>query len=404
VIDVSFDIVIATRTRPTRAMVESHLLESRWRLTLEGDLAADKGNLTAESRGLFRHKHIFVLSGPDPAEHVDLPYPVQQVLQGRAFLLEMNLPWGLDEKDMSRAFALCEHLARECDGAVFDPQEDRLRYPVVPDKPTRREPVLTPIRQLTLEWYFQASEANNASRFLETTRRIWPEAVPTRFGQYEPLRFKMADADGEDAFLDLWQPGNSSFFWKAKKPVFGGSIFWSPSREPPDGARPKVTLSLDVNATAIETDQAMCDRAVDLFAAVAEDLGPFFGAGYVTRGVLAGSRGAQWYGQGTENFSADWISGPWWLGLPIKPTWLTWYGEPYRDLVTASLDGLSASRERGLLVRLGPTPLDTEQLRGRAPDLPTELLVKVESRPGEGPMKHITEYERTPARYIPSLD
>ena len=118
----SFDIVIATRTPPTRAMVESHLLESGWRLTLEGDLAADKGNLTAESRGLLRHKHIFILSGPDAAEHEDLPHPVQQVLRGRAFLLEMNLPWGLGEKDMSRAFALCEHLARECGGAVFDPR------------------------------------------------------------------------------------------------------------------------------------------------------------------------------------------------------------------------------------------------------------------------------------------
>ena len=214
----------------------------------------------------------------------------------------------------------------------------------------------------------------------------------------------MADPGGEDAFLDQWRPETSSFFWRAKKPVFGGSIFWSPEVEPPDGAEPKVTLSLDVNATAIETDPLMCDRAVELFVAVASDLGAFFGAGYVTRGVLAGSRGAQWYGEGTENLSSDWISGPWWLGLPVKPTWLSWFGRPYRDLVAASVDGLSAERERGLLMRLGPTPLDTDQLRGLAPDLPTELLVKVVTRPGEGPMKYIKEYERTPASHIPSLD
>ena len=400
----SFDIVIATRTRPTRAMVESHLREAGWRLTLEGDLAGDEGDLTAESRGLLRRKHIFILSGPDPAEQEDFPYAVQQVLRGRAFLLEMNLPWGLSQKDMTRAFALCEHLAQVCDGAVFDPQEGRLWYPVVPNKPARREPALTPVRQLTMEWYFQASEAEDGAKFLETTRRIWPEAVPTRFGSYEPLRFKMADPDGENAFLDQWQQGNSSFFWKAKKPIFGGSIFWSPNREPPDGARSRVVLSLSLNATAIETDQAMCDRAVDLFAAVAEDLGAFFGAGYVTRGVLTGSRGAQWHGQGTENFSDDWISGPWWLGLPTKPTWLTWYGEPYRDLVTPSLNGLSVLRERGLIVRLGPTPMDTDQLRGRAPNLPSDLLVAVQATRGEGPMKDITQYERTPATYIPSLD
>jgi hypothetical protein len=399
---VSFEIVIATRTRPTRAMVESYLLASRWRLTLEGDLAADKGNLAAESRGLLRRKHIFILSGPDPAEHDDLPYPVQQVLHGGAFLLEMNLPWGLGEKDMSRAFALCEHLARECDGAVFDPQEDRLRYPIALAKPPRRKPVLTPIRQLTLEWYLHASGASDGTTFLQTTQRVWPEAVPTRFGLYEPLRFKMADADGEHAFLQLWQTGDS-FFWKGKKPVFGGSIFWSSNREPPAGARSRVVLSLSINATEIETDQAMCERAVDLFAAVAKDLGAFFGAGYVTRGVLAGSRGAEWYGKGTEAFGDDWISGPWWLGLPSKPTWLTWFGEPYRDLVSPSLDGLSVSLDRGLIVRLGPTPMDTDQLRGHAPDLPTELLVDVQAKPGDGPMKNITQYERSAAGYIPLL-
>ncbi len=384
-------------------MVESHVREAAWRLTLDGDLAADKGNLTAESRGLLRRKHIFILSGPDPAEHEDLPHPVRQVLPGRAFLLEMNLPWGLDEKDMARAFALCEHLARECDGVVFDPQEDRLRYPLVPDKRARREPALTPIRELTLEWYLHSSETIDGAKFLQATRRIWPEAVPTRFGPHEPLRFKMADPDGENAFLDQWQPGNSFFFWKARKPIFGGAIFWSPSREPPDGTHSKVTLSVSLNASAIESDQAMCDRAVDLFAVIAEDLGAFFGAGYVTRGVLTGSRGAQWHGEGTENFSDDWISGPWWLGLPAKPTWLTWYGEPYRDLVTSCLNGLSVPRERGLIVRLGPTPMDTDQLRGRAPNLPSDLLVAVEATRGEGPVENITQCERTPARSIPSL-
>lgn len=400
----SFDIVIATGKRPTRAMVESHLRESGWRLTLEGELAGDKGNLTAESRGLLRHKHIFILSGPDPAEHEDLPHPVQQVLHRRAFLLEMNLPWGLNEKEMSRAFALCEHLARVCDGAVFDPQEGRLRYPVMPDKPTRREPVLTPVRQLTLEWYFKASEANDGAVFLETTRRIWPEAAPVRFGPCEPLRFKMTDPEGENAFLGQWRPANFSFFWTARKPIIGGSIFWSPSVEAPEGARARVVLALTLNATAIETDKALCDRAVELFAAVAEDLRAFYGAGYVTRGVLIGSRGAQRYGKGTENFSDDWISGPWWLGLPAKPTWLTWFGEPYRDLVSAPLNGLSELRDRGLLVRHGPKPLDTDQLGGSSLDLSSDVLVSIRATQGEGPMRNITHYERTPAKYIPLQD
>ena len=385
-------------------MVESHLREVGWPLSLDGDLAGEAGNLSAESRGLLRRKHIFILSGPDPAEHEDLPYLVQQVLAGQAFLLEMNLPWGLDEKEMKRAIALCEHLARICVGAVFDPQGDRLLFPVVSQKPRRREPVLTPVRELTLEWYLAASGASDGANFLDLTRRIWPEAAPTRFGPYEPLPFKMADPNGETGFLEQWQPGNSSFFWKAKKPIFGGSIFWSPSHPPPPGMCARVVLSLNLNATAIENDLTMCDRAVDLFTAVAEGLGAFFGAGYVTRGVLTGSRGAQWYGRGTENFADDWIKGPWWLGVPAKPTWLNWFGPPYRDLVASSLEGLAATREQGLLVRLGPSPMDTGQLAGRAPDLPPDLLVGMVLTSGERLMRNTVQYERTPARLIPPFD
>jgi hypothetical protein len=109
------------------------------------------------------------------------------------------------------------------------------------------------------------------------------------------------------------------------------------------------------------------------------------------------------YGQGTENFSDDCIRGPWWLGLPSKPTWLTWFGAPYRELVSPSLNGLAVPGDQGLFVRLGQEPMDTDQLKGRTPGLPSELLVNIEAKPGDGPMRSITHYERIPAKHIPPL-
>ncbi|MEA2536864.1 MAG: hypothetical protein QOF11_1098 [Chloroflexota bacterium] len=405
----SFDIVIATRTPPTRGMVESHLRDVGWRLSLEGDLGGDDANLMAESRGLLRRKHVFVLSGPFPAEQEDLPDPVQQVIRGRAFLSEMNLRWGLGDKDMSRAFALCEHLALTCDGAVFNPQDDALVFPDVSAKPRRREPVMTPVRQLTLEWYLPTSSAGNGARFLEIVRRVMPEALPSRFGLHEPLRFKLADPTGEAEFLALWQPTTWLFFWKSKKPVFGGSVGWSPDRPAPPGKRPKVEIHIDINATAIENDPATCDRVVEMFVTVAEELGAFYAAGYVTRGVLTGTRGAQWYGQGTENFAFDWINGPWWIGLPPKATWLTWFGPPYQDLVAPTLDGHAVQREHGLLVRLGSKPMDSDEIRSRTPALPNELLAGMSPVYGKVAMQDTGEpmvlnYERSPAELIPPFD
>src|SRR4051812_36390384 len=150
----SFDIQIATRRPPTRAMVEAHLATTGWRLALSGDLAGEAGNMVAETRGFFRRQRpIFILSGPHRAEHEDLPAAVARVIRGRSFLTEMNLPWSVaGSKDVRRCFALCEDLARECDGAVYDPQEGELVFPDLP-KSGRREPKLTPSRQLTLEWY-----------------------------------------------------------------------------------------------------------------------------------------------------------------------------------------------------------------------------------------------------------
>jgi hypothetical protein len=313
----------------------------------------------------------------------------------------MSIPSSVDDKDAARALALCEHIARTGEGAVYDPQSDEVLFPEVSRKPPVREPVLTPVRQLTLEWYLAANQAIDGAKFLEAARRIWPEALPVRFGPYEPMRFKMADPAGEAGFLEQWQP-DSSFFWISKKPMFGGSFFWSPSGPEPAGKRARVALSQSLNATAIEHDQTMCDRAVELFVAVADDMRAFFGAGYVERGVLLGPRGGQRYGPDTEMFSEDWIMGPWWIGLPAKPTWLTWFGEPYHDLVAPSLGGLAAPREHGLVVRLGPAPMDTDELRGLAPGLPSDLRFDLRSTI-VGPKKNLTITEQIPATHIPPL-
>jgi hypothetical protein len=319
----------------------------------------------------------------------------------------MNLVWSVvGTKDAARCFALAEHLALTCEGAVYNPQDDALVFPDLPDKPGRTEPKLTPIRQLTLEWYFGQTDTGQARRFLQLVGEVWPEARPTRFGPHEPLGHKLAD-HGEEAFLDLWRD-DWMFFWKAKQPVFGGSLGRSPDREEPAGERRKVQVHVDINATTIAEDPAACDRAVELFARVADELGAFFGAGYITRGVLVGTRGAQWYGSETEGFSFDWINGPWWQGLPAKTTWLSWYGAPYRDAVASALGARAIHHGSGLLVRLGPRPMDSDEVKSVAFDLPSEVVVGMTPRYGQVPMKEtgkpaLLGYERSPATTIPPL-
>jgi len=400
---VSFDIIIATRRLPTRAMVESHLAAVGWRLTLLGDLGPDSG-ITAETRTRLRRRYMFNMSGPHPAENEDFPAPVQRLIRGSGYLLEMNLPWGLPERDIVRAFAVSEHLAVACDGAVFDPQDDRVVFPDLPDRVARRKPVHTPIRMLEFHWCLPVGENDDGSAFLSVVRDMLPQALPVRFGTYDPPQFKLADSDGEARFLELWANERLSLSWSSKRPSFGGSVSRSPDLPEPPGKKRFVSLRMSLDSGALERDPAMCERAAEFFVATAQRMRAFVGVGYVERGVLVGRRGDVWYGPESESIAYNF--GPWWIGVPQIPTWLTWYGEPYRNLVAGSVADLSIEKGDGLLVRIGELPLDTDQARDLMPSLPPELLLslppdwrRVIGTVGED----IHRLDRTPAAFIPPL-
>ncbi len=91
--------------------------------------------------------------------------------------------------------------------------------------------------------------------------------------------------EGPADFVDLWKPEAWGFFWQAMRPVFGGSIFWSPLRRVPDGARRKVELEIHCEPSAMTTGAASA-AAVDLFVRVADTFSAFFAAGYMTRGII----------------------------------------------------------------------------------------------------------------------
>lgn len=378
----SYDILMATRRPPTRAMVEAFAAETGWRVRLRGDLAGEAGNLLVETAGLLRRRPLLTLSGPYPAEPEDLPAAVRRVVKGRALQCEANVVWSvLDTPDAARVFALCERLAVLCEGAVFNPQEDRLVFPDLPERPARR-PSRSRARMLELEFHFPRFGVAEADAFLATLARVWPDSVPTRFGVYEPMKGKLAEPGGREAFVELSQ-GPDLLFWRSRGPALGGTLSRSPDREPPPGERPRVRLRLDFNASAIEGDGAACDRAVDLFSEVAGGLGAFFAAGYVLRDVLLGAGGAVWHDADTEGLG-DWIRGPWWNGLPAPATWLSWYGGAYRAAVREALAGVAEERPGGLLVRLGQRPMDADQVLGLGPVIPQDLVVHLHADANEG--------------------
>jgi hypothetical protein len=321
---------------------------------------------------------MFTLWPPVRRENRDLQPPVRQALRGVALVVEMNLPWTLRSEDRLRAYALCERLAMDGGGVVYNPQEDRIVFPDLPDVaevPVRQvtKPSLQPGRHLVIEWSLPSAGPSEGAEFLALLRSFWPGALPTRFGSGEPYNHRLGDPDGSEAFAALWDGG---FNWDSKKPVSGGSVNAPHHRIPP--GRRTFLVSVQADSLAIEKDAALCDRVVDLFVAVSTRLGALFGAAYVTRDILEARRGPAYLYR--EDHILEWAYGDYgvrWLGIPPMTTWLTWYGAPYRPLVASALGSVADEIEGGLLVRLGPAPMDKDAVRGLVPPLPPELLLTI---------------------------
>jgi hypothetical protein len=295
--------------------------------------------------------------------------------------VDVHVPAGSDAETHALALAMAVHLAREGDGAVFDPQDDRIAWPSGVT-PRARGSAEERIRAIDLEWFVPTSSfpADAARRWVERTRTDFPACAPVRFGPYEPLQGRL-DRDGVEGFEAIWAEQaaaatGGSFFWTARDGGFSGSVFFADHRTDSRPARvgSVARLSASVDARPIHRDPARCEALVTFFASVADDFGAAFGAACVTRDVILR--------RGHVSFDGQSESGPlpyarWWVGLPALPTWLAWFGEPYRELLAEAVsDWVVPAPPSGVLARFGPEPMDVDELRRVFPALPPELLAR----------------------------
>ena len=153
------------------------------------------------------------------------------------------------------------------------------------------------------------------------------EAVPVRFGEYEPMQGR-PERDGDEAFATLWD-GDGDMFWTGRRPFALGSIHSDrrvgaalapEEREalfPVIGGRkaPRLDDIMLAFSPQVMDDSRWLDAIAALFRRVAEALGPFFAGAYHEKQRVALNRRH-------------------WLGIPDEPLWLAWVGAPYRDAIS----------------------------------------------------------------------
>lgn len=225
--------------------------------------------------------------------------------------------------------------------------------------------------------------AATSGPFLNLLRELCPEAVPIRFGNVEPLEYRLPENDA--LFEDLWRKSNQNqskkalmlgtLFFTAKTPCFGGAVSFSP-RLHGTGEKPEeqfVRLALRFDRGVLNDNPNSCEEVVKLFVEVSRNLRAFYAHAFVERNwsTYRGLSGTP----ETEQYPLP--IGHEWFGIPPAPTWLHWLGHPYVSLVQESLKNVDHSTtEEGIFIRRGATPMDLDQFHGVKLSFPPGLLAQ----------------------------
>lgn len=407
---VSYDLTIATREKPIGLHLEE-FVAARGGLTFEGQLGEEFSNIIITARDKPGSDAVVEIYSPVRAiESEDIDEGLAALVTPPCWLTELGVP-GFTKKGIEVAKELARHIAERCQGAVLDPQVGSVVWPESPSEPLRSPSKNERIREINLEWYLPRSRAapDTGPVFMAALRRHRPEAVPVRFGKFEPLQGRL-EPGRDEPFFAAWSDAGrdplGSLIFKAKAPCFGGSIHLPGSRPPRVGDLPVTKISLQFDGRIVCTDESWREKVVSLFVELSRALGAFYGRGYVLRNIIV-SRGGPAFDGKSETYPSAAIRGSW-CGIPPTPAWLLWFGGPYTPLVRHALEGVQRiESSAGTFVRFGIEPLDLDQLRTVGVDLPDRLMAKHEIRPTiklpDGREAKILGADVKPAEFTPEL-
>lgn len=302
------------------------------------------------------HTYAFTVFGPHEIEPEDVPDDVVP------YVLEPSISWqisveGSDPAEVRPARRFAKALAVTAGGVAVDEQTEDILGARGARKVSRPNTEL--IRVLELDWYSPVSAPNAATVWLELARKLLPEALPRRFGEVDPLRYRL-DRDGDARFVDVY---SDMARFTATFPCLEGGLY------------PKEWGGVCIDTlwlVAEPLDDPRWRNAVRrFFVEFARRRSSVLATGEVLRNhKLAGPRDDSIDLSGTLR-GADGI-----LGLPANPVWWTWFGDGYLPLVR---DFLPPDRttfyDEGALYAATEEPTDRGQLAALSDPFPKSLRV-----------------------------
>lgn len=355
--NVSLTLEVAVRRKCDPDRIEAFLAGKGCQVTGGISLDAAGGSFEIVRKMAKGPVRLCIVDGPLRVETEDLADKLAAMLLAPKWLYQLNFSGETPQRHLNTVMRLAKLIAKEGDGALYDPQEDEVLWPRSRPKriASRADEPARP--ELFLD-FFMPARANGGTlirSYLDVCRRFLPEGVPKRYGDYEPLQHRLTGLHDEQALIDFADAASQVeygdwLFWTATRPFVHSSLSFGDRRRDchhafyqnhphRDRTRPMTQLHASLLGKVAE-DEAWAD-AIELFAAeVARATGAFYAS---------------------ASLGAWTVTGRTWIGIPSTQTWLSWYGRPYADALTgvSACSDMSAFPE-GIMVRRGRVICDSE--------------------------------------------
>lgn len=265
---------------------------------------------------------------------------------------------GSASSEVPHAIKFARRLAKAASGIVLDQQTGQIWSQGKLREAPRVEVGLVSVVKLT--WYVLANADSGTATdvWLTLVRRHLPEALPRKYGTYEPLQHRFADGDRD--FVDFVRTADGTVYFSANKPIVAGSLDAGPTY----GGTVQ-SHSLTVLAAPLD-DERWRTALMRLFIDFAEQVNAVAATAEVLRGLTWSGRSL---GYESNSERATYLAPRGcWLGLPPYPVWWSWFGPDYAPLVRDHLPpDTTDSRGHALFHWRSDTPADREQLIAALP-------------------------------------
>jgi hypothetical protein len=326
-----------------------------------------------------RASYCFTIDGPFDIDPVDVPEELSSVAIGLTAMYQILIE-GSAEASIPLATRFAKKLAARTGGASVDEQTGAI-WAKKGNRAVPRPVATSRIELIEVDWYFRTTTVDLSTAYLTAARKHLPEALPRRFGEFEPLQNSL-DAAGDDGFRRSANDASGLLFWKSVFPVISGSLL---IRDWGGASRPQQSFSISLERSTFDQPE-WNDALRRLFVDFARAGGAFFARAEVVRNVGWGGRSV-WYDGKVERPDRLFDRKTGWLGLPPYPVWLTYFGPEYAALVEPYIGRAELPLADGSLFHAwSDRPLDRDKLAGiinadgnagPRPWLPDNLLATV---------------------------